>query len=75
MATDDNKRAEIVSAIYEAEVLSATVAAALEGLQTLPEAQPVKEQIGVIRKLALSLDDMISRLGDLLRKHFRPATQ
>ena len=75
MADDDNTRAAITGAIYEAEILSSTVAAAVEGLQTAPQAAPVLEQLGVIHKLAQQLVEIIDRLGDLLREHFKPATQ
>jgi hypothetical protein len=60
--------AMLTGAIYEAEILSSTVVAALEGLRTMPAAQPVTEQIGGILKLAEELSALVDQIGDAARE-------
>jgi hypothetical protein len=75
MAGMDDTRSEIAGAMYEAEVLSATIVVAVEALKNLPEGGAITPQLDVVLKLARQLDDMVDRLAGLLREHFAPATQ
>jgi hypothetical protein len=75
MADANDTRAAIAAASYEAEVLSSTIVAAVEALRNLPEAASITDQLGVVHKLATQLSEIVDRLADLLREHFRPVTQ
>jgi hypothetical protein len=75
MAGTDDTRSEIAGAMYEAEVLSATIVVAVEALKNLPEGGVITPQLDVVLKLARQLDDMVDRLAGLLGQHFAPATQ
>jgi hypothetical protein len=56
------------AALYEAEVVSSCVVAALEGLGTMPAAQPVAEHVAVITTLAKQLSGLVDQLGDAARQ-------
>jgi len=75
MAEADDTRSEITGAMYEAEVLSATIVCAVEALKNLPEGGAITPQLDVVLKLAKQLDDLVDRLAGLLREHFAPSTQ
>jgi hypothetical protein len=60
--------------IYEAEITSSCLVAALEGLGMMPAAKPVAEQIGIVTKIARQLSELLDRIGDAARQEGNAAS-
>ncbi len=69
---EGNMRVEIVTLIYEIQILFETVVMALESLKVLPEAKSIAEQLGVIQKLASQAGEALETLGTAIQRVFQP---
>jgi hypothetical protein len=69
---EGNMRVEIVTLIYEIQILFETVVMALESLKVLPEAKSIAEQLGVIQKLASQAGEALETLGNAIQRVFQP---
>jgi hypothetical protein len=57
-----------IAEIYEAEITSSCLVAALEGLGMTPAAKPVAGQIAVVIKIARQLSELVDRISDAARQ-------
>ncbi len=78
MATDDNTppsggsnylRIDARRLVFEVGIILDSVGAGLENLGGLPEAKPIVEQIGFLRKLVDQASEALEAFGELLKAH------
>jgi hypothetical protein len=69
---EGNMRVEITTLIYEIQILFESVVAAIESLEALPEARLIREQLGVIQKLASQAGEALETLSYTIPRALPP---